>query len=453
MSEIDPKRVHLIERDDIHILFFKDTLEFFEIPAHVADEARPVVLQNPEFIDIEEISLKREDGNNKLNILQLNISEDCNLQCEYCVADGGRYGRDAILMTPEIALQALDLFYSYYDEIRTIQFFGGEPFLNVKVIREVAKYVSLQKEKVPDFQLPILNINTNGTILNDEIISLINDYSLQIVISLDGVPMIHDRFRKTRSGEDTYNRIVENIHRMSEKTNQPSAYEMVYGTHYNEAGWSLRKTLEYLDQNLPTKEHVIFTAPLLVSDTTAPHLKEYSGYHEDLIEPTFEAIRLGFEDIKKDKKPLFHYIINKFIKNLMGKKPVRLFCGPCVSKLMVDASGNIYPCNALVDKEDFKIGHVSNKNCLSQNLSKHQEFFLSKRKTTHYKECATCWAFNLCHFCMAHIFQGDKPDMDQLNPEICKFHRAIIEEVVVEIGRISKNPEAWQRFKQYVEAI
>lgn len=455
MAQIDPKRVHLIERDGLHLLFCKDTLEYYQIPLEAADEARSVIVEHQKFIDPDSVDHIREKCQRSLKILQLNVAEDCNLRCEYCIADGGKYWREARAMKPETALRALDLLFAHYEEINAIQFFGGEPLLNLETIRTVAEYIERWKEENPEKSAPYLNINTNGTILNGEIAQIIKDYSIKVVVSIDGPAVIHDTYRKNRAGEGTFDKIMENIRVLYEETGTPDAYELVWGSHYLEEGWSLRQTLEHLEELVPTDHHIWYAAPMLSTDQVAPHLHQYRGFQVGLIDSHLEMIRAGFADLLEGRKPIFDSHAQKLIRCIMGKKSNKYICGPCLTKLMVDASGKLYPCNALIDKSDYLIGDVGElgQEDLAHNLGRYQELFISKRKTIHYEKCVNCWAFNLCTFCLAHTFEGVKPEMDRIPEEICKTQRALAEEVLVQIGKLAQRSEDWEKFLEYVKSI
>ncbi len=451
VSEFDPKKVHLIERDDLHILFCKDTLEFYNIDCEDADMARPFIIENSKYVDEDDIQTLKNQ--NILNILQFNISEDCNLNCAYCAAEGGTYGRKAGKISPETALKGLEIILSHYEGINNIQFFGGEPLLNLKAIKVIVEYLHQYKEDHPDFSMPKFNINTNGTILNDEIIAFLKKYpSVMIVISLDGPEIIHNRFRKNRSGKGTFQQIVNNINLLYQETGQPVGIEMVYGTHFLEAGVSLRSALEHLESLLPPNKHTIFAAPLVVNDISPTEVKKYHGYHPDLIPDYIEMIQLGFAEFRQGKTPIFSSKVTSTVKTLLNKKTSKHFCIPSKTKLMIDAQGNFVPCNAFVNRPDYHIGHISDPESFKNNIGKFEDIFLAKRKTTYYKECAHCWAFHLCTFCMSHIFKGEKPEMDEIDPNLCETHQAITEEIVLQLGSLAKDPELWQRFKSYIQS-
>jgi uncharacterized protein len=70
-------------------------------------------------------------NHNKKSLYRLvfNISNSCNLDCKYCYANGGNYKSSEKLMNKEIAKKIIDEFFTFFDDIENIQFFGGEPLI------------------------------------------------------------------------------------------------------------------------------------------------------------------------------------------------------------------------------------------------------------------------------------------------------------------------------------
>lgn len=449
-QEIDPRRVHLIERDDLHLVIFKDTLEFSEVPAETADEIRPVLAANSQFVDELDLVKVKEDCNQGfLHILQFNISEDCNLQCAYCVAKGGSYGRETTLMSPETARLGVERFFNHYHTVQNIQFFGGEPFLNPDAIEAVCEALAERKAKNPDFKMPYLNVNTNGTIVNERVIQLIKKYNLQLVVSIDGPREIHDHFRRTKGDAPTFDTIIQNVHTLFAATGQPAGYEMVLNTDVLQSNWTLLKILEHFEEILPNHNYAMYVAPM-VNDESNPKLANCYGFDPRLLEFQYEVIRVGFDRIREGKRPVFYSEVTGGIRGLMGRKKSEYFCGMCRTKLMVDGLGNIVPCNAVVNMEPLIIGHISDPTVLTEKLPAYQDHFIQLTKTIHFKECADCWAFNLCRFCMSHIIQGCNPDEWVLNPNLCDTHRKFYEELLIQIVSLHRNPTHWERFMAYL---
>ena len=74
-----------------------------------------------------------------------------------------------------------------------VDFFGGEPLLNFKVVKELV-YYGQRKAKEQGKHLKF-TITTNGVLLNEEIGDFFDANGLDVVLSLDGRPEVHDRMR------------------------------------------------------------------------------------------------------------------------------------------------------------------------------------------------------------------------------------------------------------------
>lgn len=72
----------------------------------------------------------------------LNIAHDCNLRCKYCFADGEGYDQQKILISFDIAKKSID-FLIKNSGVRVnieVDFFGGEPLLNMDVVKRTVDY-------------------------------------------------------------------------------------------------------------------------------------------------------------------------------------------------------------------------------------------------------------------------------------------------------------------------
>lgn len=117
-----------------------------------------------------------------INSLILALTSRCNLRCHYCYLGAGERGED---MDEEIIDKSLTL---VSDDCH-VQITGGEPCLVPKKIAYLAEQVAHHGGKKQ------LAIQTNGTLLNRELIRLFMEYGFQVGISLDGPPDIQEKLR------------------------------------------------------------------------------------------------------------------------------------------------------------------------------------------------------------------------------------------------------------------
>ena len=142
--------------------------------------------------------------------LVVNVTNQCNLSCEYCY----QYGEDKIVdtengsqpkfMSEETAQAAVDLALKEAGVGKTahITFFGGETLMNFKVLKPTVGYADAPpaaQGKLVDFSL-----TTNATLLQPDVIDFLADERIGVTISIDGPQEIQDKFRVFSNGQGSY---------------------------------------------------------------------------------------------------------------------------------------------------------------------------------------------------------------------------------------------------------
>ncbi len=139
-----------------------------------------------------------------LSRLVLNISNDCNMRCRYCYANCGDYGGERNLIRSETLRKALDYFCDRFEEIAVVQLFGGEPTLNIPMMEYACTLLHAAK---PNTKIGFV---TNGAIVNDKLLDLINKYSLNVTVSIDARSLqdelrpFRETFRRGKGLTTTY---------------------------------------------------------------------------------------------------------------------------------------------------------------------------------------------------------------------------------------------------------
>ena len=131
--------------------------------------------------------------------ITLNVTNNCNLSCTYCFEKA----KNKCMMSKETAIKAVEKAYRDLGTDRqpfTINFFGGEPLLNWEAIKAVIDFCNESHYKVR------YGITTNLTLLTEEIISYIDDSSMAILVSIDGIKEVHDKNRS-----NSFDLVIKNL--------------------------------------------------------------------------------------------------------------------------------------------------------------------------------------------------------------------------------------------------
>lgn len=163
------------------------------------------------FEDAEKIRalVEKELPLDKLGLaaIELNLTFNCNLTCEYCFVQR-KSPEDR--MTFDTARRAIDFLMEHatFPSV-IITLIGGEPLLEFALIKRIVPYAKEAGEK--HNREVTWALTTNGTLVDESMLKYFAQNQINMLISIDGGPDTHNRYRKTRSGEGTWHKIANLI--------------------------------------------------------------------------------------------------------------------------------------------------------------------------------------------------------------------------------------------------
>jgi len=163
------------------------------------------------------------ENDSKIFTLMVEPYGDCNLRCCHCYYDlqnGSVMGiEDFTLVVEKVA------HYIEKKGFRKIHFIwhGGEPLLaGINFFRQAIGIINNTISQVQQRHF----IQTNGLLLDDEFCRFFRDMNVEVGISLDGPPDLHDRLRVDSNGNGTHAAVMVKI-RLLEKHHVPLGFNAV----------------------------------------------------------------------------------------------------------------------------------------------------------------------------------------------------------------------------------
>lgn len=317
----------------------------------------------------------------EVKALCLHVSHDCNLRCKYCFADEGAYHSVREVMSFETAKAAIDFLLenSGKRKILEVDFFGGEPLMNLGVVKRTVYYAKEEAAKLGKKFL--FTTTTNGLLLDDDAINFLNEEMENVVLSLDGRKEVHDAVRKTVNGKGSFELVIEKIKKF---------VKLRGDKHYYVRGTFTAKNLDFSKDVLFLADEGFDSISLEPVVTDIPEL-EIKEEHLPVIAKEYE--KLCDEYIKREAEGkgflFFHFHID-----LEG--------GPCLSKRVsacgagneyfsVVPNGDIYPCHQFAGDKGFKMGNVFEGKIDPVLREKFAKSCLFTRK-----KCGDCFAKFIC---------------------------------------------------------
>lgn len=391
----------------------KETIEKFsgiydaaEVTEAVGELHKLIDMQQLFAPDIDIPPTFKEEG--LVKSLCLMVAHDCNLRCKYCFAGTGDFGHDRGLMTNEVGEAAVDYIISHSGSRKhcEIDFFGGEPLMNMPVVKHVVSYVrKREKETGKVFKL---TLTTNGILLSDDNIKYLNDNNISLVLSLDGRKSVHDNMRPNAGGQGSYDASLKNFKKIVEARNGNDYY--LRGTFTASNPDFTEDVLDMADQGFD----ILSVEPVVLKDSP------YGFTEKDLpqLSAEYDKLTKAYLKRREEGKGFFFFHFNMDLSN-----------GPCVAKRLsgcgagheyyaVAANGDLYPCHQFVGREKYLMGTIFNG-----IEKKEMPRYFRESHVLNKEKCTDCWARFFCSggcHANADLFHDDIRQPYELGCELQK---------------------------------
>ncbi|MBT3601619.1 MAG: SPASM domain-containing protein [Candidatus Latescibacteria bacterium] len=335
----------------------------------------------------------------------LHISHGCNITCTYCFAGGGSYGGKATMMDFETGKQSIDWVLDQSEAAGACQItlFGGEPLLNLDLIKQIVPYAKAQaKEREIEITF---GMTTNGTLLSGEALVYIMKEDIGVMVSLDGNAETHNRIRTFHDGSDTYDVIAENTRKaaaMRPGNVKVRATMTSKNLNINEIVEDISQFGTSTVEVAPTTEHP--NSPTAIRKEHVPELQK----HLKSLSKT-ELAKL----LKGENQP--HAFFAGKIQQVLDPAKKDYGCGGGKTFYGISADGSIYFCSAFASNEEFKMGDV-----FTGLYAKKMDQFDHDFKVDNRAVCKTCWARNLCGGGCVYDAQMSTGKAVEPNPVSCE---------------------------------
>lgn len=444
---MDLEYLHLMRDDSMAFAYYHfslaaitdltfDVLKSLKRKESVADIAAKyglsVVEVNNVLTSVEELLVGMDTGlnivgqeNNRIiDRITLHVSNDCNLRCKYCYAGGGNYSQERNLMSIETADKFVKFCIGNFDKINSVVFFGGEPMLNIPVMERVCRLFKRYFEDGLASFLPQFGIITNGTILNDRVVTFIKENISYVTVSIDGDKEVNDANRVFANGAGSYDKIVHFIRSLQRNTNVQVSYEATFTQSHISLDYTHKKVNRLLAKEFGI--HGTVVDELSLEDDLGRSDSDLVDY-DGLLENDFESLPSGFGNI------LWALV----------KKTSMQMCAVAKHTFAVSVDGDMYPCHMKVGEEQNYLGNIQ-----SDNIFNSPDMFYeipSDFSLKNNDKCEHCWAMDLCGGCAVKWFYDvdDKTFKKYPNKELCDFHLNEVEKILIAIGRIRKDKLLW----------
>ena len=344
------------------------------------------------------------------------IGAICNIDCAYCY-----YLHKKELLGSnskfQIADEILETHIRQYIEGQdgdhvVFSWQGGEPtLLGLEFFRKI---VALEQKYKKPYQRIENDLQTNGTLLNDEWGAFLKEHNFLIGLSLDGPEELHDVYRVTREGAPTFkkvfaaaqmlqrHRVPFNTLSVINRVNSKKPLD-VYRFLKNEVGPREMQFIPCVEpknfRNVAPQMWDPESLPLFDSPAAHPGTPDsiVTDWSIDPDDWGYFLCKVWDEWYRRDLGKVFINLFETAVAQWMGKESqlciYHEFCGKGVA---LEHDGSLYSCDHYVYPE-YKLGNITETSSSRLVFSERQKKFGFDKFNTLPQRCRDCKYLFACN--------------------------------------------------------
>ena len=364
-----------------------------------------------------------------LTILVKPASSLCNMRCDYCFyhdVSSHREVRSYGIMSDDVLDKLIRRAFAFAERSVSFVFQGGEPTLaGIDFFKRAVAY----QKKYNSRGIAVYNtIQTNATLIDEELAAFFKANKFLVGVSLDGDKALHDAYRRFPDGSGSFDRVTSRIELLKK-----------HGVDFNILAVISKKSAlaaKKIYYALREYKHLQFI-PLIddfgkESTDLSLSAEDYGRFLTDTFELYYRDILAGEYVSVRD--------FDSYVNMLRGYPPSSCAMqGKCGGYFTVEADGSVYPCDFYVT-DDYKIGNINESSFFSLAKSERLSDFINGSVCT-IEECRACKWFKLCRGgCRRH--REPFPAITKF----CKAYTDFFENCYEKMRRIAELAEA-QRYR------
>ena len=323
-----------------------------------------------------------------ISVLMKPASGMCNMKCEYCfycdemqkraTESFGFMSEETLKNVIRRTLLRAEGYVSYAYQ-------GGEPTLRgIDFFKKAAAF----QRQYNKHGIQVHNaLQTNGYLLDEEWCLFLKENRFLVGLSVDGTEKYHNALRRTKAGEDTFERVCRSAELMDKHQVEYNILTVVTPQIAENIGEIYR---EYERRGWKYQQYIACLDPL-----GEPYGKMgYSLKPEEYGEFLIRLFALWYEDYKRERQPYIRQFDN-YIGLLQGY-PAEA-CdqrGICGIQNVVEADGSVYPCDFYM-LDEYRLGNFNTER-LEQIDAKRKETGFIERSRLLDEKCRECRYYRLC---------------------------------------------------------
>ncbi len=320
-------------------------------------------------------------------------SADCNLRCEYCfyLEHCSFYpGEKRHRMSVDVLEQMIRTYMQTPQPSYQIGWQGGEPTLmGVEFFKRVVEFQ--QRYGAPGAAVAN-GLQTNGTLIDDELALHLARYNFLVGMSVDGPAELHDRYRLNAVGSGSHADVMRGVECLKRNRVEFNTLTLV-----SQANVGVPKDVyHYLCEDVGSFHHQYIVC---VEPDEQRRILPFSVTGNEWAEFLCEVFDVWYPgDTRRVSIRLFDAVLALMVDGVRNICP---FGTDCRQYFVVEYNGDVYPCDFFVEKQ-LRLGNICDDSWHTMQQSPiYRSFGAQKRRWN--SKCDSCeYAWICAGDCLKH---------------------------------------------------
>ena len=337
----------------------------------------------------------------------------CNLDCEYCffLSKEMLYPGSRFRMAEELQEVYIRQLLEAHDQAAevVVAWQGGEP--TIMGLDFFRRSIELQEKFARPGQRILNTMQTNGTLLDDEWGAFLSEHEFLVGISIDGPREIHDRYRVSKGGKPTFDRVIRGLEVLKSHGVPWNVLTTMHAANGDDGARVYRFLRDDLGaefiQFIPIIERATPETIGVANSGWGGHVKGRPLYTQqgDLVtdrsigpEQYGQFLIDVFEEwVRRDVGRVYVQMFDTALANWVGEPgSMCVHAETCGRQLALEHNGDLYCCDHFVEP-DYLLGNIVQTPMQQLIASSKQATFGRDKRDTLTQYCLDCDVRFACH--------------------------------------------------------
>lgn len=315
-----------------------------------------------------------DKSDKKINVVSLDISHGCNLDCNYCYLSAGKKRKE--FMTKDFFLSILNFLKDDKDHDIIFYFAGeGEPTINYKLLSQIPQIC-----RTNGFTKCHFEITTNGTLISERLLNLWEKEKFSVSFSLDGDES-NNINRVFSDGTSSFSTVFNNVIEIKRRSINFACKATLTPENHN-----ILQIFRFFEDNRIDFYHGFVRRSF--DNHYVPKLRDVNNS----LTFQFKLVTDYYVDKIKKNQIIYARKIVEDITRIKNRIISFTGCSAGIGSFYINMYGDIYICSSHNSCKSLSVGNIQN----GIDYEKMERLNYYPKDVDCYKICRKCWLRHLC---------------------------------------------------------